>query len=144
MVRTSRAGAADAAVVHFFPSSLPWPANSALPPQTAAHPLQTFMPTHPPPHSRRPARNTTSYAATASLQGRTPNISLRTAQRSLRKRSEPNAPPGDWLRAAPIPRSPGRAGLSAARLVPAQSRAGGESGIREVGPVRSAGRWLVR
>lgn len=74
--------AADEVVVRFFPSSLPWPANSALPTQTAAQPLQPFMPTHPPPHSRRPARNKTSSAATASLQGRMPTISLRTAQRS--------------------------------------------------------------
>ncbi|XP_011903304.1 PREDICTED: uncharacterized protein LOC105580188 [Cercocebus atys] len=46
------------------------------------------------------------------------------ALRSLRKRSQTDSLPADWLRAAPILRSPpGETGLSAALLVPALPRA---------------------
>lgn len=58
-------------------------------------------------------------------------------QHGLRKLSELNALPGDWLRAAPIPRFPCGAGLSAAAP-------GAHLGVLEVGSGRLVSCWLVR
>lgn len=75
----------------------------------------------------RPAqRRKKSAAAAASPPGEclwSASAQRRVGRRSLRKLSEQNALPPDWLRAVPLPRSPGRAGLKARRLEPATPRA---------------------
>lgn len=120
---TTGQGAADATRAHFSYFGRPKPASSFLLLQAGAQPLGSSVPTHPPPHSRRPAQRRTHSAATASPQGQMPVISPSSAPRSLRKLSESNTLPADWLRATPIPRFPGGAGLSAASLLPAPPRA---------------------
>lgn len=141
-VRTGRPGAADAAAVHLPPSSLPAQQRltAADSPRGRSCPLtRRLSPGGPLGTQSAPARR---------LLLRSPRQrSARSgpAQHSLRKRPERHAPPGDWLRAASIPRRLGGAGLRAARPVPAPTRTlGGESGAREVDPGSSAGRRLVR
>lgn len=97
----------------------------------------------PPPHSRRPAGSRTSSAATASLQAE--DQSSAPGLRSLRKLSEPNAPVRGLARDSANPTFPGKGGTKccAPRARPA-ALAGGESEIREAGPVSSAGLWLLR
>lgn len=131
---TARQGAGDAAEVHFHPSSPPRPARSLPLPQTALQPPAAVR-AHSP-AARLPAAGWEQRRLRGNRVSSRPNASGK-PQHGLRKLSELNALPGDWLRAAPIPRFPCGAGLSAAAP-------GAHLGVLEVGSGRLVSCWLVR